>query len=152
MNAKIEQLTDAEREWIRQQIEVAQLFVQEMVGVSEPKLPTPEALDQAFTAWLPNHDSAEANAIINCVGVALGQHVVDRTRLEWVIASDQYGTELAIYGFPGQGDVLVYPQNLVAKRYEKKSSPFIVDTINKLCSDITNTQSKEGQKKWWKPW
>lgn len=152
MSAKIEQLTDAEIEWIRQQIEIAHTFVQEMVGVSELELPSPDDLDRAFAAWLPNHDTAEANAIVNCVGVALGQHVVDRTGLDWVIASDEYGTELAIYGLPGQGDVLVYPQNLVAKRYEKKSGPFIVDTINKLCADITNVQNKQGQKKWWKPW
>jgi hypothetical protein len=152
MNAKIEQLTDAEHEWIRQQIEVAQAFVQETLGVSGPELPTPEDLDQAFSAWLPDHDPAEANAIVNCIGVALGQHVVERTGLEWVIASDEYGTELAIFGLPGQGDVLVYPQNLVAKRYEKKSGPFIVDTIGKLCTDITNIRNQPQQKKWWKPW
>ncbi len=152
MDAKIEQLTDAEREWIRQQIEIAQGFVEVTLGVSGSELPEPEDLDRAFNAWLPNHDPTEANAIVNCVGVALGQHVVDRTGLEWVIASDNYGTELAIYGLPGKGDVLVYPQNLVAKRYEKQSGPFVVDIINKLCADIENVRNQKEEKKWWKPW
>ena len=152
MDAKIEQLTEAEHDWIQQQIALAQSFVLDMLGVSEGELPSPEELDRAFTAWLPEHDPAEANAIVNCVGVALGQHIVARSGLEWVIASDKYGTELAVYGLPGRGDVLLYPQNLVAKRYEKRSTPFVVDLINKLCGDIAKVQHQKDQKKWWKPW
>ena len=152
MDAKIEQLTEAEHEWIRQQIAVAQSFVQESSGVSKAELPSPEELDRAFTAWWPNHDPPEANAIVNCLGIAMGQHIVDRTGLGWVIASDKYGTELAIYGLPGRGDVLLYPQNLVAKRYETGGAPFVADLINKLCDDIARAQKRKDQKKWWKPW
>ena len=35
MDAKIEQLTEAEQEWIQQQIALAQSFVLDMLGVSE---------------------------------------------------------------------------------------------------------------------
>ena len=140
MDAKIEQLTAGEHEWIVQQIAIAHEFVQRTLNKDTDELPSPADLDQAFNAWLhsTSHDPSAANSIVNCVGVAFGQHLVDSTPLEWVIASDEYGTELALYGLPGQGDILVYPQNFVAKRYEANVGIFIVESINKIRSDVSS--------------
>ena len=138
MDAKIEQLTAGEHEWIAQQIAIAHTFVQSTLNKDVEELPSPEDLDQAFNSWLPSHDPAHANYVVNCVGVAFGQHLVDSTPLEWVIASDAYGTELALYGLPGQGDVLVYPQNFVAKRYEANVGIFIAESVNKIRSDLNS--------------
>jgi hypothetical protein len=41
-----------------------------------------------------------------------------------VIASDRQGTGLIVYG--SEGEALDYPQNLVAKRYEKRQTDFII--------------------------
>ena len=154
MDAKIEQLTPAEQEWIQQQIAVSKAFVEQVTGKLAAELPSPEELDLAFNSWLHSdtHEPDEANEVVNCVGVAVGQHIINKTGLEWVIASDSYGTELAVYGLPGKGDILVYPQNLVAKRYESKTGHFIAELINKICSDVAGVQKQGPQKKWWKPW
>ena len=154
MDHQIEKLAAAESEWISQQLEAAAQFVTITNGNDTQDLPSPEELDQAFHTWLnsPTHNPSEANSVINCVGIAFGQHLVDRTPLEWVIASDQYGTELAVYGLPGQGDILVYPQNFVAKRYEAKIGTFIAESINRIQTDVSNIQNRNQQKKWWKPW
>ena len=140
MDAKIEQLTAGEQEWIVQQIAIAHEFVRRTLNKDAEGLPSTEDLDQAFNSWLHSlsKDSSDANSVINCVGVAFGQHLVDSTPLEWVIASDEYGTELALYGLPGQGDVLVYPQNFVAKRYEANVGIFIVESVNQIRSDVSS--------------
>ena len=139
MDTKIEQLTAGEHEWIEQQIAIAREFVQRTLDKETEGLPSTEDLDQAFNSWLHSlsHDPSDANSVINCVGIAFGQHLVDSTPLEWVIASDAYGTELALYGLPGQGDVLVYPQNFVAKRYESNVGIFIVESVNQIRSDVS---------------
>jgi len=140
MDAKIEQLTAGEHEWIEQQLAIAQEFVQRTLNKDTEELPSPEDLDQAFDSWLHSlsQDPSDANSVINCIGIAFGQHLVDSTPLEWVIASDAYGTELALYGLPGQGDVLVYPQNFVAKRYEANVGIFIVGSLNQIRSDVSS--------------
>ena len=140
MDAKIEQLTAGEQEWIVQQIAIAHEFVQRTLNRDTEELPSAEDLDQAFNAWLhaTSHDPSDANSVINCVGIAFGQHLVDSTPLEWVIASDEYGTELALYGLPGQGDILVYPQNFVAKRYEANVGIFIIESVNQIRSDVSS--------------
>ena len=145
MDAKIEQLTVGEHEWIAQQIAIAHEFVQRTLNKDTAELPSPEDLDQAFNSWLHSisHDEADANSVVNCVGVAFGQHLVDSTPLEWVIASDEYGTELALYGLPGQGDILVYPQNFVAKRYESDVGIFIVESVNQIRSDVSSVMRNQ---------
>jgi hypothetical protein len=45
--------------------------------------------------------------------------------LAWVIASGKNGSDLAVYGLPGKGDVLVYPANFVAKRWERREKNFL---------------------------
>ena len=152
MNAKIEQLTPAEHQWISEQIATAKEFVSQIIGKDQDDLPSAEALDEAFDSWLKSHDPSEANDVVNCIGVAFGQHLVNTTPLEWVIASDEYGTELAVYAFPGNGDVLVYPQNFVAKRYEKGVGRFIVDGITRTQDQVEKIEKGGSGKKWWKPW
>ncbi len=150
MDAKIEQLTAGEHEWIEQQIALAHEFVQRTLNKDTEGLPSPEDLDQAFDSWLNSqlHDPSDANSVINCVGVAFGQHLVDSTALEWVIASDEYGTELALYGLPGQGDILVYPQNFVAKRYEAKVGIFIVESVNQIRLDVSSVRRRTSSGKY----
>jgi len=62
MDAKIDQVTSAEREWISQQIAAAKKFVSETIGENATELPSPEKLDQAFDAWL-NSVSHEPNPL-----------------------------------------------------------------------------------------
>ena len=145
MDTKIEQLTAGEHEWIAQQIGAAHEFVQRTLNKDTGELPSPEDLDQAFNSWLHSisHDGADANSVVNCVGVAFGQHLVDSTPLEWVIASDAYGTELALYALLGEGDVLVYPQNFVAKRYEANVGIFIVESVNQIRSDVSSVMRNQ---------
>lgn len=73
-------------------------------------------------AWttLPDDERPDPNPLINAVGAAIGNELVHELGLKWVVASDESGTEAALFGQPGE--VLLYPMNAVAKRWTGDSS------------------------------
>lgn len=73
MNAKTDQLTTAEHEWIAQQIAAAKAFVHPKIGEDTTDLPSPEDPEQPFKTWLlpVSRETSEANSVINCVDFLL---------------------------------------------------------------------------------
>jgi hypothetical protein len=138
MEQKIEELTDKEKAWIESQLSGATTLVEIMVPEAAGQPLTLKALDQAFAGWMATKesDSTVINAIINQVGIAFGQFLVDGIGLRWVIATDKNGTDLAVYGLPGQGDVLVYPANLVAKRWERRETQFLENCFHETATRV----------------
>jgi hypothetical protein len=118
---------------------------------------TPEALDRAFAAWLPEcgDDATQLNAVINIVGVQFGQILVDSVGFEWTIAKDAQGTDLAVRALPGRGDVLIYPANFVAKRWQRRESNFLVAAVHTIREQVAAVASgaAPGQRRpWWRFW
>lgn len=70
-------------------------------------------------------DLDSVNAAINVIGISFGQILVDSGLFRWVIASDDYGTDLAVVALEGRANVLVYPTDFVSKRWEKRESDFL---------------------------
>ncbi len=139
MNQRIEPLNRVEEEWIRAQLASAEKLVEAFSPSDAAQPLTLGALDRAFTAWLNSNasaDSALVNQVVNYVGVAFGRQLVQGLGLRWVIATDQNGSELAVYGLPGQGDVLIYPTNFVAKRWEKREAGFLEKSYGRIAMDI----------------
>ncbi len=123
----IRAISEAERKWIADHLEAASRLVRSRLRGDEKSL-TLETLDEAFAACIRAGDadtSSGANELINCVGVAFGQSLVDGLGFEWVIATDEYGTDLAVRALPETGDVLLYPTNFVAKRWERQEIFFL---------------------------
>lgn len=99
--------------------------------------PSFAALDRAWVtecATLRENDG-DPNPLIQALGVALGQHLVDSLGLVWVIATDPVGTEIAVH--EPAGDTLVYPLNLVAKRWERREGAFLAALARAMTEDIT---------------
>src|SRR5690349_14343473 len=99
---KIEPINEKEAAWIKVQLNNASKFVE---GFSPPdggQRVTLAALDRAFTAWVALGPSERdlVNAIVNYVGIAFGQALVDGLGLKWVIATDDHGSDLAVHGLP----------------------------------------------------
>ena len=138
MEQKIEPLNAGEEAWVKTQLENAAKFVEDFSPVDAQQPPNLAALDRAFAAWLASGSSETEviNSVINCVGIAFGQSLVDGLGLKWVVATDQHGCEMAVYGFPGRGDVLVYPANFVAKRWERKETNFLESAHEKIARDV----------------
>jgi hypothetical protein len=126
MKQRINPLNASEAAWIKTQLENAAKFV-EGFSLEDSEQPLAlSALDRAFAAWMASDptDTELINAVINYVGIAFGQALVDGMGLQWVIADDEQGSDLAVYGFPDRGDILVYPANFVAKRWERREINF----------------------------
>jgi hypothetical protein len=104
------------------------------------------ALDRAYAAWVASgpSDGNQINATINAVGIAFGRFLVDEVGFKWVIATDQYGSDLAIYVLPGSGDALVYPANFVAKRWEHRETNFLQRSYEQIASQIESVKRQWG--------
>jgi hypothetical protein len=112
--AQVDPLNDAERDWVAAHVAAAR----RALGESEL---TPAALD-ALWEETRGTEPSEQNDRVNVVGLALGQHLVDRFGLEWAVVGDEHGTEIAVHG---PSDFTVFPTNFVAKRYETGERHFI---------------------------
>lgn len=93
-------------------------------------------LDGLWTSWCEalRESGDDPNPLINMVGIALGQHLVDTAGLAWVIATDEHGTELALHG--AATNMLVYPCNLVAKRWQSGETEFVERVGSAMIRDI----------------
>ena len=147
MEQKIESLTEKEQNWIDDQINGATKLIEIMVPEAAGKPMKLAFLDEAFAAWLSTGetDSQVINAVINQVGIAFGQFLVNGLGLRWVIATDKAGTDLAVYGLPGKGDVLIYPANHVAKRWERREANFLQHSYRETAAQL-KTLSDRGTK------
>src|SRR3954470_17825776 len=109
----LEPLTTAEVDWVRASI----------AGLAEQDVRLGDIddlgrhYDEMLNAWLRLDELQRPapDAIINQIGLAFGQYVADRARLEWTVATDARGTEIALRR--ASGGVLFYPTNLVAQRW-----------------------------------
>lgn len=106
------------------QVAAASLVAEHYTGVRE-QLPALHVLDAMVAGWLADGPHrVHVNTLVNAAGVAFGAHVARDAGLEWVIATDEHGSDLALHGAPG--DVLVHPANAVAKRVVAGESGFVV--------------------------
>jgi len=158
MKEKIDKLTAKEEDWIASQLESAVKLVDIFQPDQAGQPMTLAALDTAFAGFVAdNSDDGDAvNGVINAVGITFGQFLVDNLSLKWVIATDDKGSDLAVYGLPGKGDVLVYPANFVAKRWERRETSFLESSYRQIAEQLKAFESgqafKEKSKPWWKPW
>lgn len=125
---RIEPMNEAERAWIRDELANAR----RLISLHAPDVGddpyTPEVLDRVFKAAYESarpSDADYANVTINAIGIAFGQYLVETLRFEWCAVFDGYGQELAVVGLPGKANVLVFPPNLVAKRWTAGTTDFL---------------------------
>ena len=116
----ISEPNDAELTWVREHVEATADFAAQF-GL--PERPSVDELDALWAAWLPNGAPENANAVVHMIGFSFGQHLVDDFGLRWVVISDEQGTEMAVYR--EEGDVTLFPANLVAKRWETRDTEFL---------------------------
>ena len=88
-----------------------------------------------------HHDPSDddANVYINAFGVAFGSYLVERLGLVWRVVDDEYGTEMAVWGH--DGDILVFPPNLVGKRYVSRQMRFFADVATAIEEQVASIRS-----------
>ena len=133
----VEALNDAERGWITQHPDRPHA-----AGVDAGDARHLGAYyDTLLTRWLavPDSQRTDPNPDINLIGLGLGAHLVDRTGIQWAVASDGTGTEIALHGQPG--DILIYPTNAVAKRWVAHKIGSLPDFADATSQAITRIQA-----------
>jgi hypothetical protein len=121
-------LTDAEGEWIGGRLDELMDFAQASGVANEyARVLTPEQLDQVWAVCLAALDPEQddVNALVNAFGVGLGDWLVRRLDFVWKVAQDETTIQIAVLGQPG--NMLVYPTDLVAKRYQAGETQFFAD-------------------------
>ena len=138
MKLKIDDLNESEAAWVKTQLKNASKFIEGFSPQDSGQPLTLAALDRAFAAWIASEPTGTdlINSVINYVGVAFGQALIDGIGLEWVIATDDHGSELAVHGFPERGDILVHPANFVAKRWERRETNFLEKAYAEIARDV----------------
>ena len=133
-------LTPAEAQWVAVQVSVAVGLARAYTGDSED-LPTLARLDKTWLSWQTDTSStkADANAVVNGLGIAFGRHLANSLGLDWAIVSDEYGTDLALYGDPGA--VTFFPANMISKRLGERQ-PIFTQLHRAATDGVTQLRAK----------
>ncbi len=145
MNADVfSDITETERAWIEAQTALGYQLVSEYSPSDAHNQLCPQALDRAWTSWLAKDiDDAECiNQVINGIGTCFGILLVNTGVFEWTIATDDFGTDLAVRALPERGDVVVFPANFVSKRWERKESAFLADGYRSILKYVENLKKE----------
>ncbi|MFK0009703.1 DUF3806 domain-containing protein [Paenarthrobacter sp. NPDC090520] len=87
-----------------------------------------------LATWRASPDGpADPQPYLNAAGAAFGEHLVRTTPLEWVIAEDSRGRELAVHS--ERTNFFVYPFDAVAKRWSRGEDG---EFITALAGQVTN--------------
>jgi hypothetical protein len=131
-------LTDDERTWLSNQLQAAQQFIADYGSTRATGLP---ALEHAWASWLDRQavDPDDPDPVLNAVGVYFGQSLVDSLDgFDWVRTQDDAGTDMAVYGLPGAGDVLIYPASVVTERYQSRDASFLVSGHDRIVAQVAD--------------
>lgn len=105
-------------------------------------LPSAEDLDAALTAWSADGpDRPDADHVAAAVGAAFGEHLRRAAGLAWVLATDEWGTDVALHGSPG--DLLLHPHSSVASRIAEGEIAFVAVLLRELVTAVEDRR-REG--------
>jgi hypothetical protein len=109
----LEPLTTAEVDWVRTNI--AELAEQDVRLNDIDDLG--RHYDELLDAWMRLAESRrpDPSEVITRIGLGFGQYVADQARLDWTVATDEQGAEIALHR--ARGNVLIYPTAIVAERW-----------------------------------
>jgi uncharacterized protein DUF3806 len=134
-------LTPAETQWVANQLAIAVAIAESYTGGSEP-LPALERLDATWIAWRGDSSAnrPDPNTVVNGLGIAFGKHLIDSLGLDWVIATDEYGTDLAVFGEPNA--VTFFPANMIAKRLDEPAGPIFTQLHRAATESVRQLRGK----------
>jgi hypothetical protein len=141
------ELGESERQRIDSQLQAAARFMAEYSPADEGSPLALRSLDRAFAAWmaLGITDTQAINEAINAVGVAFGSLLVRRGGFSWVLASDEYGTGLAVVALRGTADFLVCPAIFVAKHGERRQAGVLEMLFHDIVTELRSVTAKLSQ-------
>jgi hypothetical protein len=146
MGRSFEPLSEAEIRYVSEQLARAHDFALALDPHADGARPSLESLDRAFENYMATDgEPSNANELVQAVGAAFGAELVEVLGFQWVIATDEYGTDLAVLARPGRGDVTIFPAEFVAKRYERREAPFLVAAFAETSEHLRQIAAEWGE-------
>ena len=137
----IKAISEEEVNWIQEQMQSGAQFVAHFTDEAGSVGSLPD-LDSAWAAWVATSPTEidDINHAINSIGIPFGAILVSTGLFSWCIASDEWGTDLAVRALPDRGDVLVYPADFVSKRWESRTTYFLEDALPQIMEHVSKVQ------------
>ena len=79
--------------------------------------------------------SADDTYELQCLGIVLGDAFVQDMGMQWVIVTDEYGTDPALRD-PNSRSILIYPLTMISKRIERGEQVDVFDLFNGIAAEI----------------
>lgn len=103
----------------------AKMFVATFLpGAGEVQTPTLKNCDEAFYRWQRAKGRYTDKQVTAMLGAYLGNKLISDFQMEWVVVTDQYGTDYAVRA--KKYEVMSFPFSSVSKRIEKNQSDVMV--------------------------
>ncbi len=103
--------------------------------------PTLKDFDEAFRMWqLEKKPRYTQQQVIDMLGSYLGNKLITDFQMEWVIVTDQYGTDYAVRA--KKYEVLSFPFSSVMKRIDKNQYDFMVGIYHTIKASIVSGDYK----------
>lgn len=107
-------------------------------GVSNPTL---KEFDDAFLLWQREKKRTYTEQqVIAMLGAHLGSRLVAELDMEWVVVTDQYGSDFAVRA--KKYEVLSFPFSSVAKRIERRQYEFMAGVYRTVQNTIASGDLK----------
>lgn len=129
-------LTKSERDWLDAHVRYAEelgLTTNDVQSISD-------FFDSSLRAVHSGEQSTEdANAVVNIVGVLLGEHICATTSLDWAIVTDEFGTDLCVHD--PETSWVFFPQSSAAKRWEAGETEWVQPFVAWVHGQVENAPS-----------
>jgi hypothetical protein len=147
--SKIDPLNETELAWIADNVRIAQSMAA-AYEISSATMP-PEVLDQIYAAYRADPlDNIDRDGVVNAIGLAFGQYLVDQLGLAWCTYAEDDRAEIAVQGHGG--DLVVLPTSLVAERYASRETGFLETLFRETAVTYAQLRRTPEKRPWWKFW
>jgi hypothetical protein len=93
----LEDLTAEQTNFINQNLTIAKTIISKYTSHGSDKLFDSKTLDLVLEKWSSSTvDKEKPEQIVDAIGAAFGQGIVDELDCEWKIITDQYGTDVVV--------------------------------------------------------
>lgn len=98
-------------------------------------------LDVAFQSWRNTENSAYTDQqVMEILGAYLGEKLNRELRMEWVVVTDEYGTDYAVRGI--DFEIMAFPFSSVWKRIEDGQHDFLYGVYHAVKNQLSDGEVK----------
>jgi Domain of unknown function (DUF3806) len=138
---KVTKLTDADQQRLRKQRAVVEKYLaddasRQKYETATGKLGTMRAILQT-NVFKPNQTYE-----LQCLGIVLGDALVQESKMEWVMVEDQYGRDPAIR-LPGT-TIILFPLTMISKRIERGEKVDVFELFNGMAAQVDDIRRRGG--------